>query len=91
MSNLPKLADQMTPAPTQLPLGLAIVVIGGRIIHYKFFGGKCVFGGKAVKWLLIVLYFTLPTSSVVISGAFACSRYDAGVGFDDFMTVDKVR
>jgi len=81
----------MPPASFQLPVGLSILVISARVINCKFFGEKRVFEGKAVKWLLIVLYFTLPTSSVIISSAFACSRYDAGAGFDEFMTVDKVR
>ena len=75
---------------TLLPLGLTVLVLGVSRVVVAVTGGH-VLRGTGVKWLLVVLYFTLTTTSTIVCQTFACNEFERGDGTtDSFMSVDMV-
>ena len=55
--------------------GLTLALEGGRV---AIWGGHLV-RGSVFKWLVILLYFSLPVTSSIICEAFDCTEFDTGL------------
>lgn len=70
-----------------LPLVAVSLVLIGELVRVALKGGHVV-RGAGTKWLLIFLFFALPSISRIISGSFSCDSYDFGDSERSFMRVD---
>ena len=70
-------------------LGLTCLVLAVSKVVVLVRGSGHTLRGAGVKWLLVVLYFTLTTTSTTICSTFACTEFERGDGTQDrFMSAD---
>ena len=71
-------------------IALIVIVFLRRL--YKVLYGGVVWDGEEMKFMFLFIFFTLPTTSMIIAKAFACIEFqnDKG-GFDAYMLVDMTR
>mmetsp|Transcript_106080 Transcript_106080/g.306893 ORF Transcript_106080/g.306893 Transcript_106080/m.306893 type:complete len:646 (-) Transcript_106080:221-2158(-) len=68
---------------------IAVVIIIFLRRLYKVMYGGIVWDGEEMKFMFLLMFFTLPTTSMIIAKAFACVEFENGEGgVDKFMLVD---
>ena len=66
-------------ATTMLSVGTTGLTLALERIRVAIWGGHVV-RGVGFKWLVIMLYFSLPITSSIICQAFECTEFDTGLG-----------
>ena len=79
---------------TLVPLAIVVLVILGELIHALAYKTD-LFGGMGLKYMIMMLFFTLPTISSIITATFATKDFYNGVdddgvdlGADSYMLAD---
>lgn len=66
-------------AATMLGVGAASLTLTFEGMRVAIWGGH-VARGFGFKWLVILLYFSLPVTSLIVCQAFECTEFDTGLG-----------
>ena len=67
---------------------VVVIIIFIRRLYKVLYGGR-VWDGEEMKVMFLLIFFTLPTTSMIIFKAFACVEFENGEGgVDAYMLVD---
>jgi len=68
-------------ASTLVPIGVFLLDAGYQLGRMAYVGGAFL-DGKAFRWFIMFLYFTIPTSCMVIFSSFSCIDFDTDNDLD---------